>query len=162
MLGNGLVISSLIHMIQVWGGTNSYLINILQVLQNRAARLVTKLGWGTSTKVLLDQCGWLSVKQLVEYHSLILVYKIKSKRKPEYLYNKLSVPFTSNTRQSVGNTLENKIKESRIEYELNRTSFIPRTILSWNKIPSNIRLSPTTDIFKKRLKEWIRTNVNLK
>ena len=94
-------------MIQVWGGTNSYLINILQVLQNRAARLVTKLGWGTSTKVLLDQCGWLSVKQLVEYHSLILVYKIKSKKKPEYLYDKLSTPFTSNTRQSAENIAEN-------------------------------------------------------
>ena len=57
LLANGMVISILIYLIQVWGGCNNYLIKMLQVLQNRAARIVTKLSWFTPTKDLLNQCG---------------------------------------------------------------------------------------------------------
>ena len=78
MLANGLVISQIIYLIQLWGGCSDYLIKFIQVIQNRAARLVTKLDWYTPVQKLLDQCGWLSVKQLVEYHSLLLVYKVKA------------------------------------------------------------------------------------
>ena len=162
MLANGMVMSSLIYLIQVWGGSSLFLIKILQVLQNRAARIVTKSGWLTSTKSLLDQCGWLSVKQLVEYHSLLLVYKIKSEGKPAYLFTKLSQPFTSSTRFSAGNISENKIKETRNDNELHKSSFIPRTISSWNSIPSNVRLSPDLKTFKVRVKVWIRNNIDLK
>ena len=44
MLANGMVISNIVYMIQVYGQASEYLINILQVQQNRAARIVTKLG----------------------------------------------------------------------------------------------------------------------
>ena len=52
-------------------GCEDYLVNALQVCQNKAARLVTKLDRFTPTKVLMQQCGWLSVKQLMIYHSLL-------------------------------------------------------------------------------------------
>ena len=69
MIANGIVMSRIIYVIQVWGGTKDYLIKTLQILQNKAARFVTKLDIFTS---LLLQCVWLSVQQLVEYHSLCL------------------------------------------------------------------------------------------
>ena len=77
MLADGLVMSLLINLITVWGGCTGYLLTMIQTLQNRAARIVTKSGWRTPVKEMLLQCGWLSVKQLVEYHSLLLVFKIK-------------------------------------------------------------------------------------
>ena len=61
MEANGIVVSKLIYLIQWWGGCSDYLINFLQILQNRAARLVTRLGWFTPVEVLLHQCGLLSV-----------------------------------------------------------------------------------------------------
>ena len=41
MVANGIVVSKLCYLIQLWGGCEDYLLKPLQVLQNRAARLVT-------------------------------------------------------------------------------------------------------------------------
>ena len=68
LLANGIVNSNLVYMIQLYGQSSDYLIRILQVQQNKAARKVTRLDWGTSTNVLLNQIGWLSVKQLFVFH----------------------------------------------------------------------------------------------
>ena len=53
MIANGIVISRIIYVIQIWGGASEYLIKILQVLQNKAARFVTKLDIFTSQEKLL-------------------------------------------------------------------------------------------------------------
>ena len=78
MIANGVVMSKLVYLIQVWGGCSGYLVNSLQLIQNRAARIVTKLDLYTSIPKLLLQCGWLSVHQLVYYHTLLLVYQVKT------------------------------------------------------------------------------------
>ena len=94
--------SKLIYLIQWWGGCSDYLIKFVQILQNRAARLVTKLGWLTPTAVLLHQCGWLSVRQLVHYHSLVLAFKVKLHGKPEYFRQHFSAEFPYQTRLATG------------------------------------------------------------
>ena len=97
MLANGMVMSSLIYLIQLWGGSSAYLLHLLQVIQNCAARQVTRLNWYTPTKTLLDQCGWLSVKQLSIYHSLVLVYKVKSDKKPVQCISMIDLDMNSHT-----------------------------------------------------------------
>ena len=42
MLANGVFMSKLIYLMPVWGGCEDYLVNALQVIQNKVARLVTK------------------------------------------------------------------------------------------------------------------------
>ena len=81
-IANGIIMSKFIYLIQVWGlSCSGYLIRSLQLLQNRTARLVTGLDLFTSIDVLLQQCGWLSIHQLVIYHTLVLVYGIKLDKK---------------------------------------------------------------------------------
>ena len=65
MVANGIVMSKLCYLIQLWGGCDAYLLKPLQVLQNRAARSVTGCGWFTPKRKLLKLCKWLSIKQLV-------------------------------------------------------------------------------------------------
>jgi hypothetical protein len=96
LIANGVIMSRLIYLIQLWGSSSFYLIRMLQILQNRAARLVTKLGWYTPVKTLLLQCGWLSVHQLVHYQSLVLVFKIRDVNKPKYFCDKLKSEFCRN------------------------------------------------------------------
>ena len=93
---------AIVHLVQVYGGCSDYLIKFIQVLQNTAARKVTKLGRGTATKVLLDQCGWLSVRHLVEYHSLVLMFKILQEKKPVFIHEKVSESFARKTRLEKG------------------------------------------------------------
>ena len=92
MIANGIFMSRLVYLIQVWGfGCTDYLTKSLQILQNRAARSVTGLDLFTPVKKLLQQCGWLSINQLVYYHTLVLVFRVKSERKPQYFSDKINI-----------------------------------------------------------------------
>ena len=57
-VANGIFMSKLCYLIQLWGGTEDYLLHALQVIQNRAARAVTRMSWFTPTRVLLNKCKW--------------------------------------------------------------------------------------------------------
>ena len=90
MIANGIIISKLIYLIPLWSDCEKYLTKSLQVVQNKAARVVTKCGRRTPIKDMLKQCGWLSVSQLGVYHSLVLLFKILETKAPQYLFLKLS------------------------------------------------------------------------
>ena len=47
------------YLMPVWSGFEDYLLNSLQICQNKAARLVTKLDKYTPTELLMKQCGWM-------------------------------------------------------------------------------------------------------
>ena len=100
MVANGIVISKLCYLIQLWGGCQEYLLDSLQVLQTRAARIVCKQTWFTPTRVLLAKCRWLSVRQLVFYQTAILTHKILRTGLPVYLGNRMSTEFPYRTRQA--------------------------------------------------------------
>ena len=156
MIANGIVISLVLHLIQLYGGCSDYLINFIQVLQNKAAILVTKLNWGTATKVLLNQCGWLSVRQLVGYHSLVLMFKILQDRKPVYLHERVSAGYIHKTRQATGGA----IRETKTFTEdAGISSFIPRTTKLWNELPVDIRTEGNLKIFKKMARIWVKNNI---
>ena len=53
---DGIFMSNLCYLIQLWGGAEGYLLHALQIIQNRAARTVTRMSWYTPTKVLLNNC----------------------------------------------------------------------------------------------------------
>ena len=86
LIANGIVMSHLTYLVQLYGGCSEYLLSALQVQQNRAARLVTRLGWWTPTSTLLLQCGWLSIRQMVIYQSLLLLSKTKQNMCPENIF----------------------------------------------------------------------------
>ena len=143
---------------QWWGGCSDYLINFLQVLQNRAARLVTRHGLFTPNAVVLHQCGWLSVRQMVHYHSLVLVAKIKLQHRPEYFRNHFSSEFPSRTRLATGLGIR---REDHYKHDVTKTSFAPRTTATWNLLPANIRSLQSVDQFKQHLRPWIKQNIEL-
>jgi hypothetical protein len=153
MIADGVVISKLLYLIQWWGGTHKYLINFLQILQNRAARLVTSLRWDTPIAVLLTQCGWLSVNQMVHFHSLTLVYKMKQEKTPKYFQSKFDSSFPYDTRLSAEAGIRRTETYNR---EVTKTSFVPRTATLWNTLPPNIRTASTLKIFKDKLKPWVQ------
>ena len=74
----------------VWAGCEDYLTRALQVIQNKVARSVTKRNTFTPTKMLMKECGWLTVKQLMVYHSLIQLHKTIKNQTPTYLYSRVT------------------------------------------------------------------------
>ena len=146
MIANGVFMSKLIYLMPVWMGCEEYLVNALQVCQNKAARTVTRLDRFTSTKVLLLQCGWLSVRQLMLYHSLVLLYKTIKHKKPEFLHQKVtSGSHKPRTRQATAR----------------RKSWCWSSVYWYNQLPLNLQSEAKLQIFKSRLKHWILVNLDL-
>ena len=102
MLANGIFMSKLTYLIPLWGGCGVILRKCLQVVQNKVARVVTKLDWSTPPQKLLHQIGWLSVNQLMYYHSVLQVFNVKQHQTPRYLNSMFSKTYRYNTRQAEG------------------------------------------------------------
>ena len=126
MVANGIVMSKICYLIQLWGGCEGYLLHALQVLLNRAARAVTGMSGFTSTRRLMLSCGWLSVKQLVVYHSVTMIHKVMKTGTPTYMFNRLSAVHSYRTRQSSTGSIRQD-ETFRTSSTLPRTSFRSRS-----------------------------------
>ena len=155
MIANGIINSHILYHIQLFGGSSEELLSALQLQQNKAARLVCRLPWRTRTETLLQQMGWMNVKQMVAYHSVLSLYKIRKARKPKYIHEMISEPFPFKTRiAKTGGIRDTRGFTSRI----GQTSFIPRTIDIWNSLPSSIRQGESPGVFSILLKKWVKNN----
>ena len=116
--------------------------------------MVTKSSWGISYVAMLKQIGWLNVRQLVVFQSLVLLFKAKISGKPGYIFDKISGSFQVRTRLADGG-----IKEStRIKSSLGMQSFMPRSIKEWNSLPIEIRTITKLTKFKSELRTWVKDN----
>ena len=156
MIAEGIMMSKLIYLISLWGGTSGYLIKSLQIIQTRAARIVTKLDWSTPTSELLEKCGWLSVQQLVIYHSVLLVYKVMKTESPAYLFSMFNTKYQYRTRQADSGVIKQMFCP---KLTLTSHSFRFQAASHFNGLPSTIRNAETLPRFKQMVKKWIKENV---
>ena len=154
MVANSCFISVISYMISVWGGTECYIIKAVQLMQNKAARTITKKSWFTPTQTLLLQCNWLSIRQLIFYHSVIQVWRVRTAQLPRYIHSKLQ---SSITRSSEEGTL----RIPPVERSLSAKSFLVRAAVMWNSVPPAIRDIKKIEELKPKLKTWIKQNVEL-
>ena len=140
----------------MYGNASEYLLRFLQVLQNKVARIVTRLSWDTGIDVLLSQVGWLSIRQLYVYHSLITVFKMRKGGKPEYLREKFRNDFTYKTRLATGQCFN--VHETP-KTEKSRKSYVHNTTYWWNSLSPDMRKTEKLQAFKQDLKKWIKINV---
>ena len=169
MVANGIFISKLIYLMPVWAGAEEYLINALQVSQNKAARLVTKLDIFTPSMVLMKQCGWLPVKQLMVFHSIVLLHKTLKNQKPAYLYQMVTSGSEQyNTRQAAetaanlaaaGITWQPSV--ALCELDLTRSSWCWSSVHWYNKLPPDLLAETKLHKFKTRLKLWVAEQVEI-
>ena len=143
MLSNGLFMSKLCYLIQIWGSASNKLLKKVQVTMNRAARFVT--GWGrrTNTIKLMRACNWLLVKEIITYQSLITLWSVIHRKIPIEITEQLNID-----NEGIITTIAPRLI-------LTSKSFKYRAIGSWNQLESNIRLEKSLPKFKKLLKSWI-------
>ena len=157
MMTNGLFCSKLIYQICLWGGAEDYLLQSLQKVQNRAVRFVAKSRENPSLSLMFRSCGWLNVRQLVFYHSNVLIHKVLLTSQPQYIHERLPTEFTCNTRLAASNSLRVALTK-RANLSLTGNSFINRSIKSYNLIPAELRQLTSLTTFKSKLKIWVAEN----
>ena len=141
-LAEGLFNSVMIYCLPLFGGLNKNMRNQIQTVQNRAARFVCNAPPRSNRSALFRKIGWMTVDQLIQYHTLISVFKIRCAKQPEYLAGFLC---TDSRNHRI-------MMRHRINLTLFQDSFCARGANQWNKLPYQLR-----SIVK--LKEWILANV---
>ena len=169
MIANGIYMSKLIYLMPVWMGCEEYLINALQVNMNKVARLVTKLDIFTPTSVLLQQCGWMSVKQLMAFHSIVLLHKTLKNKTPSYLYQKVTSSSEQyNTRQAAeysaaleaAGVMEQPGVDN-CELGITSSSWCWSSVRWYNRLPPSLRAEQKLEKFKTKLKDWVIMTIEI-
>ena len=161
MIADGVFMSKLSYLISVWGGCEGYLISTLQTIQNNVARAVTRKAWSTPTRVLLSQCGWLSVRQLAIYHTVVLVYRVLKSGSPSYIHGMFSTNYNRTTRQSLQGLIKPSHGTQVPKTDLAANSFRHRAVYYYNLLLADVREAPSTIKFKRLAKKWISENTDV-
>ena len=151
----------------VWVSCEDYLVNALQVSLNKVARIVTRLDRYTPTTVLMQQCGWLTVKQLKVFHSLVLLQKTLQHQSPSYLFRKVTsgkqgyatrqAAVQASADAAAGVTIHPTVDSS--ELDLCRSSWAWVSVHWYRQLPPSLRAEKKIDKFKTSLKTWVVKNI---
>ena len=147
-VAEGIFISVMNYCLPLYGGLPKNKIQEIQTLQNKAARLVCGAPPRSDRSALFKHLGWLTFNQLITYHILLMIKRVRISKEPDYLYRLLSKD-SRNGRIMVENTA----------LSLATRSFCYRGANEWNKLPLELRRKDKIDSFKKALRKWIEENV---
>ena len=117
--------------------------------------MVCRLPWRTRTDTLLRQIGWMRVRQMAIYYSIINLFKIRQTGVPQYIYQMVSAAFTLNTRLADSGSIRDTRK---FQKSIPCSSFLPRTINSWNMLPASIKMEKKPNIFAQKLQIWVKNH----
>ena len=143
LLANGLFLSKLLYLLPMWGGLQKRDAKKIQILLNKCARMVLGASRKTRTRSLMERCGWLYFSELVNFHSLVLMYKIINIGTPENLRNNLTL------------SPDKRIVFSPGCLKISRDAFKLRTSQAWNELPDYLLELDKISTFKKGLKRLI-------
>ena len=145
-LVEAIVLSSIDYCNALYFGCNSHAINQLQLIQNRACRVIYGLRKRDSVQEKMKSLHWLRVPERIMFKVLLLVFKSFHGIAPPYLNELLHRNQSSSARREsvhIPSTMSNPRAFELIGPKL------------WNKLPSVIRDCKTITEFKKKLKTYL-------
>ena len=148
-----LVTSRLDYCCSLFAGISQTQVHRLQLLQNKAARMITKSQRTDHITPILAQLHWLPANLRIRFRLLTYVHKCILQLAPSYLQELLTIyqptrPLrSSNDRLILLNTPSCK--------KVGNQSFFHTAPLLWNCIPLYIRNTQSVAAFKKNLKTFL-------
>ena len=131
----------------VWDGLGDTLSDRLQILQNRAARVITRSSYDISSNLLLDQLKWNNLSVNRQKQKAILMFKTLSGQTPQYLHEM----FASRRCQYSLRNSNGKLFIPKPNTNYLKCSFSYSGAFLWNNLPESLRLSPSLTAFKSSL-----------
>ena len=134
----------------VLAGLSEASLHKLQLIQNQAARLVSKKACQEHITPVLKELHWLPVRYHIQFKVLVLCFKALHGLAPSYISDMLSrhEPLRS-LRSSDANLLS--VPRIRLKSYGERTFRYTAPSL-WNNLPADIRYLSSLEIFKTRIK----------
>ena len=144
LISQGIFDSTLLYCLPLFCGCEATELKSLQVLQNRAAQIVTRSPPRSHRNWMFDKLNWLTINQLTHYHTLLTLFRIRLSNEPEYLATIL--------RQE---NAYGRILLPKPNLELAEKSFGIRGIRLWNTLPRELKTEMKVSGFKVKLRKWI-------
>ena len=154
---NGLVTSKLDYCNAALAGTNSFLLNRLQAVQNMSCRVILRLRKYDHISQPLRNLHWLKVPERIDFNICLLVHACVYGSAPVYLKELLPVVRTqaamrlrsqSSHKLDIAGCSNTQARKSAFQY-------IGPSL--WNSLPSNLRTIADVNVFKKYLKTFLFT-----
>ncbi len=142
------------------GGCPASSINKLQIVQNAAARVITRSRKYDHITPILQSLHWLPIKFRISYKILLLPYKALNDIAPAYLTYLLSRynPTRFLRSHNSGLLVVPRIAKST-KGDITFSYLAPKL---WNSPPDNVRGSDTLSLFKSRLKTHLFSQAFIK
>ena len=144
----GLVFSKMFYCSSVWSNTSVTNINKLQAIQNFAARIVTRSRKFDHITPILKQLRCMPVKDYLFYGDASLTFKCMNGMASSNLSSRFIKRGTISGRLTRN---ANLLDIPRYKTATGQRSFLYRAVTIWNNLPSDIKFSSSTNIFKRKL-----------
>ena len=108
----------------------------LQMVQNRASRLVLGVGRMTSPEPLLRQLHWLPVAKRIQYKTALITFKTLFSAQPSYLFA-LLLPYQPS--RSLRSSSSYFLTVPRVHTTLESHAFSVAAPRLWNSLPISLR-----------------------
>ena len=132
------------------GGSPARLINKFQLVQNAAARVLTRTRKYEHISPVLSALHWLPIKQRIHFKILLITYKSLNGLAPQYLSDLLT--HYSPSRLLRSQNLDQLIIPRILKSTAGGRSFSYLAPKLWNSLPNIVREANTLCQFKSRLK----------
>ena len=127
-------------------------LNSLQLLQNKAARLIYCKPKFDHVSHLITDLHWLSVNNRIAYKTLSLTFKCVNNLAPVYLADLL---LAHTSKYNTRSTMSKALVIPRTRKRIGDRAFSVAAPTIWNSLPFELKNSQTFTSFKKHLKTYL-------
>lgn len=125
----------------------------LQIIQNRAMRILTRKNRFTPIMEMVEQLDILMIDEQIRFDTLVLIYKIRNNYTPEYLTRNLKSTREATIR-NLRNANELRIPKRIKQIETNSIYF--RGIILFNALPKEVKEANDISAFKIQLSQHLK------
>ena len=136
-----------------WGSTSTANLGRLLKLQKRAARIILKSDFDTSSASMFQELGWMPVESRINYNKAVLTYKALNNMTPDYI-TKLLTPMSQAHSRNLRSSENNELYVPFSQTKLYSGAFSCSAPRLWNSFPQAVRNAESLNVFKRNVKPW--------